>query len=164
MKGSLADLLDTLPQTGEVVWLGVRPSRDQRVAATEGVEARPGSGLTGDRYAGSSGKREVTLIQWEHFTVIASVAGLPDVDPALLRRNIAVRGINLLALHNRQFSLGPVVLQGTGLCQPCSKMETVLGPGGYNAMRGHGGITARVVEGGIIRVGDPVRLRGEDLS
>jgi MOSC domain-containing protein YiiM len=120
------------------------------------VEALLGKGLQGDRYQ-SSGKRQVTLIQAEHLTVVASVLGTP-VNPATLRRNLLVSGINLIALKNARFRIGEALLEGTGPCEPCSRMEDSLGPGGYNAMRGHGGITARVLEGGWIRTGDAVRF------
>ena len=76
--------------------------------------------------------------------------------PALLRRNIVVEGMNLLALRSQEFELGTAVLVGTGNCAPCSQMEKALGPGGYNAMRGHGGITASVIQPGVVRVGDSV--------
>src|SRR5690606_15439264 len=55
-------------------------------------------GLAGDRYASANGKRQVTLLQWEHLNVIGSFAGMETVAPEWLRRNIVVAGINLLAL------------------------------------------------------------------
>jgi len=78
------------------------------------------------------------------------------LSPEMLRRNIVVRGINLLALKDREFSIGSARLRMTGLCHPCSRMEEVLGEGGYNAMRGHGGINACVIQTGSIAIGDPV--------
>lgn len=53
--------------------------------------------------------------------------GRDDLDPALVRRNIVVSGVNLLALKDKQIQLGDVVLKITGQCHPCSKMETTLG-------------------------------------
>ncbi len=77
--------------------------------------------------------------------------------PELLRRNLVVSGINLLALKGRKFQIGTVILEGTTPCAPCSKMEDALGPGGFNAMRGHGGLCARVLQEGEIAVGDQVK-------
>lgn len=153
--GPLAELLATLPQTGRVTWIGVRPVRRASVTPVDAVEAVPGAGLAGDHYA-HDGKRQVTLIQAEHLAAVAAFVGRPSLDPALLRRNIVVAGLNLLALKGRRFRIGGALLEGSGPCEPCSRMEEALGPGGYNAMRGHGGITARVIEGGLIRVGDVV--------
>jgi MOSC domain-containing protein YiiM len=65
-------------------------------------------------------------------------------------------GINLLALKDQQFQIGEVLFQGTGICAPCSRMEETLGNGGYNAVRGHGGITAKVLKVGTISIGDSV--------
>ena len=154
---SLATLLERLPQVGEVRWIGVRPARGEAMVALERVRAHQGSGLEGDRYSGrTTSRRQVTLIQQEHLPVIASCAGHESVDAGALRRNIVVSGINLLALKGKQFRVGEVLLEYTGPCDPCSKMEALLGPGGYNAMRGHGGITARVLEEGEMAIGDAV--------
>ena len=158
MATPMQQLFDTLPQTGQVKWLGVRPARNAQMLSCDSVEARLTSGLVGDRYNGRGGKREVTLIQWEHLAVIASVLNIEEMDVAILRRNIAVSGINLLALRQQRFQIGSAILEGVDPCHPCSKMEALLGAGGYNAMRGHGGITARVIRPGVIRCGDRVNM------
>ncbi|WP_106475601.1 MOSC domain-containing protein [Phytohalomonas tamaricis] len=148
-------LLERFPHAGRIEWLGVRPARNEAVRIVETIEAQPGQGLIGDRYNGRSGKREVTLIQAEHLPVIQALCPGTSIQPEMLRRNIVVSGINLLALKGKRLRLGEnVIVEITGLCAPCSKMEVVLGPGGYNVMRGHGGVTARVVHSGIICLGD----------
>ena len=155
----LGKLMDTLPQTGRITWIGIRPERKQMPEALADVEAITDRNLAGDHYQGKPGsKRQVTLIQAEHLAAVASIMGLPALDPGLIRRNLVVAGLNLLALKDRQFWVGEVLLAYTGLCHPCSRMEENLGPGGYNAMRGHGGITARILQGGSIKLGDVVRL------
>jgi MOSC domain-containing protein YiiM len=151
---TLKDLLSTVPQSGRVEWIGLRPARRAPVLPQQAVEALVANGLRGDRYD-SSGKRQVTLIQAEHLPVMASLLHI-SIEPAMLRRNLMVSGVNLLALKGARFHIGEALLEGTGTCEPCSRMEDALGPGGYNAMRGHGGITARVIEAGWIKVGDAV--------
>jgi MOSC domain-containing protein YiiM len=151
----IKELLAVISQAGKLEWIGLRPAHRAPVQVVASVRAEAGQGLIGDRHAESPGtKRQVTLIQAEHLPVIAALTGHAAIPPEWLRRNLVVSGINLLALKDRRFRIGAVLLEGTGLCHPCSRMEEALGAGGYNAMRGHGGITARVIESGIIYVGD----------
>lgn len=154
----LGRLLATLPQRGRVDWIGLRPARDLGMREVDAIEAVTGKGLLGDRYASASGKRGITLLQSEHLPAIAALSGHDVVAPSLLRRNVLVSGIPLIALKDREFRMGDLILQGTGPCDPCSRMETALGAGGYNAMRGHGGICARIVRGGVLRLGDVVHV------
>jgi len=159
MQNSFNELLRALPQRGVVKAIFVRPQKYAQLLSLQQATVTRHNGLEGDHYAGSpSAKRQVTLIQYEHLEVIASLLQINELDAQLLRRNIVVAGINLLALNNQEFSIGSARLKTTGLCHPCSRMEKALGPGGYNAMRGHGGITASVVLDGIINIGDEVYL------
>jgi MOSC domain-containing protein YiiM len=155
----IKELLDTLPQSGQLEWIGIRPIKRGVVEEVDEVEIHLEDGIKGDHYSKKGGKRMITLIQKEHLDVVASILKVEKVDPSLVRRNLVVSGINLLSLNNRQFTIGAdVILEVTGHCHPCSRMETNLGPGGYNAMRGHGGLTAKVIKGGKIRLRDKVKL------
>ena len=152
----LGILMASLPRAGRVEWIGLRPRRDVAMIAVNEAAAVAGCGLHGDRYASESGKRGITLIQAEHLAVIAALAGHDQVAASVLRRNVVVSGLPVIALKGRRFRMGEVLLEGTDDCAPCSRMEAALGPGGYNAMRGHGGLCARILEGGMLRLGDSV--------
>lgn len=128
------------------------------MASVACVQALIAVGLAGDHYQNPNGKRQVTLIQAEDLSAIASYTNMAHVEPHLIRRNIVVKGINLLALKGKTFSIGSVVVEYTGECHPCSRMEENLGAGGYNAVRGHGGITARILVGGMISLGDELKV------
>lgn len=155
MVRTVKELLDTLPRLGRLELILLRPARRAPTVRLERVIALPGRGLAGDHRSErmSSSARQVTLIQAEHLPVITALSGT-EATPERLRRNLVVSGINLLALKGRRFRIGGAVFGGAGLCHPCSRMEEALGPGGYNAVRGHGGLLARVLEEGEITVGD----------
>ena len=146
---------------GRVELIIVRGSPRDSARTVMQITALAGIGLQDDRL-GQRGEselstRQVTLIQAEHLDVIARLARVEHVDPVGLRRNLVISGINLLALKNARLDVGGALLEIVGPCQPCSRMEEAIGAGGYAAMRGHGGMTARVLRDGAIRVGDVVR-------
>lgn len=155
----MQELLASMPQRGRLEWIGLRPAKRAELEVVTQATVLENRGLVGDHHSGGDeGKRQVTLIQAEHIPMLAALTGHEYIPPQWLRRNLVVSGINLFALRNRRFAIGEVVLEGTGTCPPCSRMETTLGPGGFNAMRGHGGINARVISGGEIELGAEVRL------
>lgn len=152
---------------GRVQAIVVRGSPRDPARTVEATVAVAGVGLADDRL-GQRGQaelstRQVTLIQAEHLAVIAGLARVTQIDPVGLRRNLVISGINLLALRKARLRVGEAVLEVVGPCQPCSRMEEEIGPGGYAAMRGHGGMTARVLTGGAIKVGDVVLALPEPL-
>jgi MOSC domain-containing protein YiiM len=148
----LARLMFAPVLPGRVVWIGLRTSRRAPLREVDEVRAMKDEGLEGDHYSRKGGNRQVTLIQAESLRAIAGHLGLADVSPFDLRRNIVTQGINLHALKERRFRIGDAVLEASGECHPCSRMEEYFGAGGYNAVRGFGGVTARVIEGGAIRL------------
>ena len=168
MTDDLRSLSSRFPRPGRVEAILLRPGRREPVRPVDTALAVAHRGLDGDRSAvrlAPSGKRHVTLVQAEHLAAVGALLGQGPVDPARLRRNVVVAGLNLLAARSLfrdrplRLRLGDaVLLEVTGPCDPCSHMEEVLGAGGYNAMRGHGGVTARVCEGGTFRVGDAVTV------
>ena len=153
-SSSLAKLLDAPIRPGRLVWIGLRPARREPMRVVAAARLEAGRGVVGDRYSRLDGGRQVTLIEAESLAAIASHLGLAEIPPEGVRRNLVTEGINLVALKERRFRIGEAVLETSGECHPCSRMEEALGVGGYNAVRGLGGITARVITSGLVRIGD----------
>ncbi|PPC86581.1 MAG: MOSC domain-containing protein [Hyphomicrobium sp.] len=155
----LGRLLAAPARPGTLMWIGVRPVRKAALVSLSSAELIAEHGIRGDHYeTRHNGARQVTLIASEDIAAIASFIGRETIGPELLRRNLVTRGINLAALKGRQLRVGDAVLDISGDCAPCSRMEDTLGIGGYNAVRGRGGVTARILTGGIVRIGDTLTV------
>ncbi|MDE2593731.1 MAG: MOSC domain-containing protein [Burkholderiales bacterium] len=173
----LHQLVQQFAQPGRLQTIIVRQQRRAPALSVDSTLAIAERGLDGDHHAArqpwrpGGNKRQVTLIQAEHMPVVAAFMGCELVDPMMLRRNLVVSGLNLLAAK-AVFKHEPmvlrigaeVILEITGPCEPCSRMEELLGPGGYNAMRGHSGMNARIIQGGRLSVDDAVRCQSASFA
>ena len=167
----MRDLVTRFCGEGRLEAIVLRPARRTRALRVDSARVVPGYGLVGDRRAerlrqgDAARRRELTLLQHEHLAVLGAWCGIAELDAVHLRRNLVVSGVNLLAMRS-PFAGQRLVwrigrearIEVTGACDPCSRIEEALGMGGYNAMRGHGGVTARIVGEGALAVGDRVVL------
>lgn len=143
---------------GRVEWIGVRPERKAPMIELTQTVAIEDRGLKGDRSALKASKsgRQVTLITAEDIQALAMTMGREAIDPALLRRNIVVSGINLHSMRYQTLRIGDAILEVGAHCHPCSRMEKALGEGGFLAMYMRGGYCCKVMQSGLISVGDEV--------
>lgn len=159
MSSTLNHLKGQFPHHGRVEWIGVRPQKNSSIAPLKMVEACANYGLMGDHTSLTrGGKRQVTLFQAEYLPVVVSLHSDTSLSYEKFRRNIVVSGLNLNILVNEQLQIGEALIEITGLCHPCAKIERELGTGAYNALSGHGGITAKIIQSGQIRLGDSVKI------
>jgi len=145
---------------GRLEWIGLRPAHKAPMVTVKQVMAIEGLGLEGDRRCqGTPGSgRQVTLISREYIGQIEHFMAMAEIDPAILRRNLVVSGVNLSALRHQRFRIGGAEFEAGAWCHPCSRMEKALGEGAVAAMLGHGGICARIIHSGEIRIGDALEL------
>jgi len=125
----LEHLCQSLPE-GRLEWIGLRSKRRSTVEVVESAQAVEGQGLDGDhRMTKTPGSaRQVTLISREFIEAICRHTGDASIDPALLRRNLVISGMNMNLLRHQRLQIGDALLETTALCHPCSRMNEALGP------------------------------------
>ncbi len=157
-QARLLDKLCTNIAPGKLEWIGLRSERRGEVVVVGQAEAVVDLGLVGDhrmkKTPGSA--RQITLISSEYIQQICHHTGHTTIDPRLLRRNLVISGMNMNLLRYQRLQIGEVILETNALCHPCSRMDEALGAGGTAAMFGYGGLCAKVIQGGVMYVGDPV--------
>lgn len=146
-----------MPGAGSrVVALHVASARRAPMRAVTEVVAEAGAGIVGDRYHGSR-HRHVSLQSAEELAAAARELGR-EVPPEGTRRTVTISHGAVPTEPGHRVVVGEVVLEVVRVAAPCRVMEETLGEGGRTALRRRGGSVLRVLEGGGIRLGDPVML------
>lgn len=162
MTGSTRQLVAAVPQVGRLDDILTRRAKHGEVVRGERAEVPGGLGF-GRRPSGRPSPAGPTLEASAQPHPRRTppgdrLLGRDTLDAVELRRDLVVAGINLRSQRDRVFRIGPVVFEGPGPCHPGSRMESALGIGGFQALRGHAGITARVIAGGSVMVEDRVEV------
>lgn len=143
-------------------WIGLRTERRGPVVLVDSVTALAELGLEGDhrceKIPGSA--RQVTIISREYIEQIAEALTIPQIDPASLRRNLVISGMDMDLLRFQRLQIGEAIFETSALCHPCSRMDAALGSGAKQAIMGRGGLCAKIVQTGRIAIGDEVVLLG----
>jgi MOSC domain-containing protein YiiM len=150
-------------RTGRLEAILVADAAGAPMRAVEVATACAGRGLDGDRYAAGTGwwratdGCQVTMIHAEHLARAARRSGVAVTD-GRHRRNLVISGLADAQLRERQLRIGEALFSWHRVRPPCGYLDQVAGRGTAKALGRHAGLCLKVVEGGVIRVGDEVKL------
>lgn len=139
-----------------------RPAGLNPIVLAEDVECVAGRGVRGDRFFDyrENYQGQITFFALEIFDSLRRELDLPDARPEATRRNVFTRGVDLRALIDREFEVQGVCFAGVEEFRPCYWMDQALGPGADAWLRGRGGLRARILSNGWLRLDQPVQNEG----
>lgn len=139
------------------------PRGEHGIESLDEVSCVAGMGLQGDRYFGYKPdfKGQVTFFDEDAVQAIRDYFSLPDLSSAVFRRNLIVSGVDLSAWVGKRFRFQGVEFEGSEECKPCYWMDGVVAAGAEDFLKSRfrGGLRARILSDGVLRVADPVILR-----
>lgn len=115
-----------------------------------------GRGIIGDRYEGSK-HRQVSIQSMEALKEAEEIFGAP-IDPGLTRRNISISAGAIPREPGSLIRVGPALIEVVRVASPCRLLNEFIGPNAQVALRRRGGSICRVLESGVVRIGDVVSL------
>ncbi|MEP6671297.1 MAG: MOSC domain-containing protein [Chthoniobacter sp.] len=132
-----------------------RPPGDNLMIEVREIHCLAGRGLEGDRYLDYKPdyKGQITFFRGEIYDELCALLAVWDKPPSAFRRNVITRGVNLNALIGREFTIQGVRFLGTVECSPCYWQDTAFAPGTEQALKGRGGLRAKILTDGVLRVG-----------
>jgi hypothetical protein len=130
-----------------------KPAGSSPTHSADMVECVAGKGLRGDRFFGwkEDYKGQVTFFAEETWERLCEQFHVADKGPEVFRRNIITRGVDLNALIGEEFELQGIRFLGTQEATPCYWMNQAFAEGAERALRGHGGLRAKVLSDGTLR-------------
>jgi MOSC domain-containing protein YiiM len=143
-----------MPQ-GKIVSIHWVDADGQPAQPVDEVEILADFGLKNDYRSGAGSKRQVTLVAEEMLNAIGTELGV-TVAPGASRRQLMIKGLDLNAYVGQTLRIGGVTLEGSGLCQPCNRMNEMIGDGAQAALQDRGGLCCRAITGGTVRIGDQI--------
>ena len=131
-----------------------QPAGENPVVEVSEVECVAGSGLVGDRFFGfkENYKGQVTFFSSEVFEEICRQLGVTGKSPGVTRRNVITAGVDLNSLIGIKFIVQGAEFEGVCECSPCYWMDAAIAPGAEAALQGRGGLRARILTSGKLRV------------
>jgi MOSC domain-containing protein YiiM len=131
---------------------GREPDTHPMIETSE-IECVAGHGIRGDRYFDFKDdyKGQITFFSLEVFDELCSALQIQPDSPALARRNVIIRGVDLNELIEQEFEVQGVRFLGTEECRPCYWMDRVFAPGAQEFLKGRGGLRARILSDGSLR-------------
>jgi hypothetical protein len=131
---------------------GLEPDTHPMIEISE-IECVAGRGIRCDRYFDFKDdyKGQITFFSVEVFDELCSAMQIHDCSPALARRNVITRGVDLNELIGQEFELQGVRFLGMEECRPCHWMDSAFAPGAHEFLKGRGGLRARILSDGSLR-------------
>jgi len=131
-----------------------KPPGEQPTLDVSEVRLLAGRGIEGDRYLDFKDdyKGQVTFFATEVYERLCAQFGIHDKSPDVFRRNIITEGADLNSLIGTEFEVQGVRFLGTQECAPCYWMNSVFAEGAEEALKGHGGLRAKILTDGVLRV------------
>ena len=130
---------------------------DHPIIAVPEVECVAGRGLRGDRFFDFKPdyKGQITFFDGAIYDELCILFDVHDREPDAFRRNVITRGVELGTLIGREFEVQGVRFLGCAECSPCYWMDRSFAPGTETALKGRGGLRAKILNDGILRVDVP---------